>query len=173
MSKDSSSGGKIVLIVVGIGCGLMVLVAILGIVAAIAIPAFLKYKHKQNVTEVHANMQTLRTAGMVAYEDLGHLPKQCDEFIWTHESVPRGVEGSADANFDEGVWAQLQFRLDESTHYRYGYKTLCEQGQATAFIIVGEGDLDGDGMTSHFEQTCRLRNKEVVCEGLYTERELE
>jgi len=60
---------------------LMIVVAIVGILAAIAIPAYLDYTVKAKITEVSAAMDALATAASEYHASVGKFPDDADAYV--------------------------------------------------------------------------------------------
>lgn len=88
--------------------------------------------------------------------------------VWeytTHSSgVPKGERVMPDADWDEAVWREMRFSIEDPCYYRYTYRTGGVDKDAW-FEIVAEGDLDGDGKTSSISRKCEIEEKtlNVTC----------
>jgi type II secretory pathway pseudopilin PulG len=123
--------------------------AVLPILAAIAIPAFLGYMHKSKKTESEVQLRTLETKIKSYYNMKAELPPSAEAVL----PGPDGAGCSAttpDAkiekvgqsvwNADPG-WRALGFHIDENSYYSYHWtRTSPTSGFAEAV-----GDLDCDG----------------------------
>lgn len=158
---------------------LMIVVAIIGILAAVAIPAFLKYIRKSKTTEARTNIRKLYD-GELSYYDEEHverdgtmLPKNFISAGPTPDANP-GVDKRA-GNWTNAEWSALKFGSDSPV--LYSYETQAGgSGTTAAFTARAYGDLDGDGTSSLFERVASVDGAtgEVVGgAGLYTENDLE
>jgi type IV pilus assembly protein PilA len=142
---------------------LMIVVVILGILAAIAIPAFIKYVRNSKTSE--------------AKENLAYLFRESTTYF-AGERVARGVAGTAlGAQFPastgplpaacpagtrvlttgwntEATWNALKFSIADPHYYRYQYVSA-GTGTASQFTARAEGDLDGDTLLSTFERAAQ------------------
>ena len=120
---------------------LMIVVAIIGILAAVAIPAFMDYMKKSKKTE--ASLQ------------LNKLAKNLKVEYMTSQAFPKGsaplspdkpcCEGPNHKCFDAKVWQHptwqaLDFQIDEPHLFRYAYES-----NGKTFMVRAVGDLDCDG----------------------------
>jgi type IV pilus assembly protein PilA len=127
---------------------LMIVVAIIGILAAVAIPSFMDYIKKSKKTE--------------AALQLNKISKNAKSYYGTTSSYVVGVAaelpakastgccggGGKDANHclavpasfaGDDTWKALDFQIDEDSLFVYDYT-----GTATGFTALAVGDLDCD-----------------------------
>jgi len=126
---------------------LMIVVGIIGILAAIAIPNFLRYQLRTRVSETLTHMKGIASTEDAYYAEHG-----------TYVSVPTGVPASmvggtqrvpwpSGTRFDEIGWApeggvvfQYSVRADDPT----------SSGTLTRFTVETMADLDSDGRYSYY-----------------------
>jgi type IV pilus assembly protein PilA len=110
---------------------LMIVVAIIGILATIAIPNFLRYQAKAKQTEAKSNLVALHTA-QIAYfaENNGYI----DDF----NSIGFGVSGSSQRYFYKLGNASLGTLPPGCTDPN------ADNVSALAFTAVAVGNIDGD-----------------------------
>ena len=128
---------------------LTLVVVILGVVAAVAIPAFMKYMQRPDVTEPAVQLGKVSRAALRVYESTSAFP------IGTAATLPpAGCCGNpnnkclpvAKATWAaDPVWAALGFSIEEQTLFQYSYTGDAAQVTATA---VGDLDCDGARETS-------------------------
>jgi type IV pilus assembly protein PilA len=141
---------------------LMIVVAIIGILAAVAIPAFMKYIKKSKTTEARQFVKKIYDGARAYYMDQNYqrgsfntIPKQFPASAaagLTPSSPTACCEKCApDANlWTDETWVVLQFSVDDPHYYAYNYQL---SGAATVgpYTASAQGDLDCDGQTSTFE----------------------
>lgn len=140
---------------------LMIVVAIIGILAAVAIPAFLDYMKRSKSSEAGLNLNKIGKSSKRVFGEIGSfvaLPGAAQPAggggpglfcCGGHGSVTGGTipttvnnkcTAQPDAFKDGAGWAQLEFSVDEASQYVYSYV-----GDATAPTAYALGDVDCDG----------------------------
>ena len=153
---------------------LMIVVAIIGILAAVAIPAFLRYIKQSKTAEATANIEKI-AKGAIAYFEKNHLtgqgvnattrpkqfpgqadspdtktPNEITAFCLPDNSPKKGVPTEAafsfnDATTKEGkVWAALNFSISDPYQFQYRFQSA-GVGNGSTFTAGAHGDLDCDG----------------------------
>jgi Tfp pilus assembly protein PilE len=126
---------------------LMIVVAIIGILAAVAIPAFMDYMKRSKKTEASLQLNKIGKNAKRAYSETSsyvvgtaaQLPAKpgsggCCGGTNNHcGAVPASFAGDA-------TWKALDFQIDEASLFYYDYT-----GTATTFTAKATGDLDCDG----------------------------
>jgi type IV pilus assembly protein PilA len=107
---------------------LMIVVAIVGILAAIAIPNFIGMQKKAKTTEAKSNLGQIWTL-QEAYR------AENDTYV-----APSGALAAGTYDGTTG-WAELGFYPQGSTRYAYSVSSA----NATQFTAQASGDIDGDG----------------------------
>ncbi len=158
---------------------LMIVVAIIGILAAVAIPAFLKYIKKSKTTEARTNVRKIYD-GQIAYYNEEYVDQSgtilSKRFIAagpTPSSVP-SVNKTA-GNWGDANWSALKFGTDSPVLYRYT-ATQTGTGTQSRFTARAEGDLDGDQTTSLFERIGTVNSGTGEVDGgagLYSNQDIE
>jgi type IV pilus assembly protein PilA len=139
---------------------LMIVVAIIGILAAVAIPAFLDYMKRAKASEASLNLNKIGKNSKRAFGEVGSfvqgngapLPAGGGGGLYCCGGVG-GVTGGAtsttvnnkctaqpDAFKDGAGWQQLEFSVDEASQYIYSY-----QGDSASPSAYALGDVDCDG----------------------------
>ncbi len=125
---------------------LMIVVAIIGILAAIAIPNFLRFQLRSKTGEAKANLAAIRTAEESYFSEYGTYVAQVapDPAMPPTNLKRRWVVGTS---FDQLGWSP-----EGDVFFVYGVAVGAGAGPAGAgaFSAAAEGDLDFDGTTSDF-----------------------
>lgn len=144
-----------------IGLGLVTVPCVVGIAAALGIPAFIGFTRRSATAEARANLGGLSAGLRAACDDSGQLPAALAPTITP--SAERQV-----VTLDPG-WAALGFSLPDPSYYAYSI----ERPDATTALLVAEGDLDGDGVRSRFVITCTSTAGSCSCGQVVVTDELE
>jgi prepilin-type N-terminal cleavage/methylation domain-containing protein len=158
---------------------LMIVVAIIGILAAVAVPAFLKYVKKAKTTEATTNIQKIYLGARVYYMDRntpeGQIAADSPQFpTFDGTEAGPGAPLNSDINccaqpggtvekcapdaslWEEGgsggyAWKALKFSVDDPHYYAYAYQVQnVAGGIGSSFTAIAEGDLDCDTLRSRF-----------------------
>ena len=134
---------------------LMIVVAIIGILAAVAIPAFIKYIRRAKTSEVHESLDKIGT-GAKTYFQTEHVDPAtglplAKQFPASVAKTPAGNCSLAtgakcaggDAGWANASWQSLHFSLENAHYYNYEFATTGSDTTAK-FTITATGDLDGD-----------------------------
>jgi type IV pilus assembly protein PilA len=152
---------------------LMIVVAILGILAAVAIPAFLNYMRKAKTSEATLNIDRIYQGG-VTYFEAEHVPRGTSGTIlqhclpakadWTPDSTPSSQKYNAattetDWSSNE-TWKAIDFAMGDNHYYAYEFDNLAGTEPITAsgsaFNSSAMGNLDGDDVYSLFERAADI-----------------
>lgn len=157
---------------------LMIVVAIIGILAAVAIPAFINYMKRAKTSEATLNLKSI-AEGAISYHDThGSQMPDAAAIIPTGSSpseVPQELNKTVDDAFTaSNGWQQIGWKPHKAYLYRYEFTkadstTIGVLANATAY-----GDLDGDGTNSTFNRPLnRLESGMVKIDDLTIDKELE
>ncbi len=140
---------------------LMIVVAIVAILAAIAIPNYMGERYRVARTEAYTNIGALYS--------LEHAYSIENQTYITSAWVPSNIPGSTKSPWQTGSnFDKLGFAPKDRVFYRYGIGSgggwvaspadgsTLETPKAD-IIIQAEGDVDGDGATGQFYTTDELR----------------
>ena len=143
---------------------LMIVVAIIGVLAAVAIPAFMRYVAKSKTTEAVQSLRRLYEGSRSYYMDIGAARGTtgtlAPEFP-ASEPVTPAVSCCTNAGhkcppnptqWDSSTWNSLHFDLPDPHYFRYEYVSSGSETDA-AFTARAVGDLDCDTHFSTFEMT--------------------
>ena len=130
---------------------LMIVVAIIGILAAVAIPAFMDYMKRSKKTEASLQLNKIGKNSKRAYMESSQYVVGTTPFTPTPVVAGKGCCGGGGASPNhcaknpssftaDATWRALDFEIDEDTLFYYSYT-----GTATTYTAVAIGDLDCDG----------------------------
>ncbi len=150
---------------------LMIVVAIVGVLAVLAIYGVRRYVANAKGAEARAVVGQIGKAAIAQYEaetsDTGVVPLGVDSIATSHKLcdnstfVPGSVaqvsnrkyqSANTDWTGDRGVgWVCLKFNMDNPQYFQYKYTAQNLANSSTgAFVANAFGDLNGDGVTSVF-----------------------
>ncbi|HEY0993203.1 MAG TPA: prepilin-type N-terminal cleavage/methylation domain-containing protein [Kofleriaceae bacterium] len=125
---------------------LMIVVAIIGILAAVAIPAFMDYMKRSKKTEASLQLNKMGKNAKRVYSESSSF------VVGTAAQLPAKPGGggccggpnnhcaAVPASFAaDAIWKQLDFQIDEASLFYYDYT-----GAAATFTGKATGDLDCD-----------------------------
>jgi prepilin-type N-terminal cleavage/methylation domain-containing protein len=145
---------------------LMIVVAIIGLLAAIALPAFSRYVRKSRTVEAAAQLNRL-WLGSVSYYQADHMQQVASGAVSLPRQFPgptsEAIAGGAidccgqvgdkcpagDLGFEGPVWLALSFSLSEPFNYMPSYQSA-GVGPAATFTARSVGNLDCDAVRSSF-----------------------
>jgi prepilin-type N-terminal cleavage/methylation domain-containing protein len=138
---------------------LMVVVGILGVLAAIAIPVFIGSVRRSKAAEASQNLNTMFKLA-ASYMVQEHTEQTLSGNIATFCSVGTEPLSPAPAakkqHYDAGSNAQaMGFSVSDYVYFGYGFNSVGKCGwnpnEASIYTFSAQGDLDGDGIRSTFE----------------------
>jgi len=166
---------------------LMIVVAIIGILAAVAIPAFMKYIRRSKTVEATMNLRKLFDSS-VSYYYSDHTTSNGSildhQFPITNTWSPTINCGTATGGkcnpasvasvWRTSTWIALNFSVDDPFYYEYQYVST-GTGSSAAFSAEAQGDLDGDSTFSFFRRngSISVDNNVTGGAGLYSENDIE
>jgi prepilin-type N-terminal cleavage/methylation domain-containing protein len=170
---------------------LMIVVAILGILAAIAIPAFIGYIRRSKAGEVSANMNAIYKVAATVYGGKETaLGPGIDALVGDGCVVPDTTPEPAFPTPDkqkfvgsQPAWRLFQKPVSGFVYYSYWIESSatsangeCGHGPlADVYTFIANGDLDGDTELSTFELAVASDEENVLyhSRGLYIVDEIE
>ncbi len=162
---------------------LMIVVAIIGILAAVAIPAFLRYIKRSKTVEATMNVRRLYDSS-VSYYDEDHANQLGSiigaQFPTAQDVTPALTEVNnrkrdpSQADWTNASWEALNFSVSDPHFYAYQYDSQGTRVGST-FTASAFGDLDGDSEYSTFVRvgTVEPGNEIRGGAGLYQQNQLE
>lgn len=165
---------------------LMIVVAIIGILAAVAIPAFMKYIRRSKTSEATMNLRKLFDSS-IAYYNNEHTNRAGSilsrQFPVTKDFTPAATacNGGESKKFApnpalwaDATWQSLNFAIDDPWLYQYRYEAG-GTGVDSFFTAGAYGDLDCNNTISTFERSATVdaQNNINGGAGVYTKDELE
>jgi len=149
---------------------LMIVVAIIGVLAAVAIPGFMKYIKDSKTTEAKMNIKAI-SAGALSYFQTEHASDASGSNFYTkqfpNDQFCRSGSGGgtcvALANqpgamsagekkvgeFSGEPWISLNFQIVSPVYYNYGYQGV-GTGTATTFLVQASAALSTNTVDSCF-----------------------
>jgi type IV pilus assembly protein PilA len=170
---------------------LMIVVAIIGILAAVAIPAFMKYIRRSKTVEATMNVRKLFDSS-VSYFEGEHADKGGNSLAKMFPTAPTsqptpwggvvstccGQTGDKCApnatNFNDPTWSALNFSVDDPFYFGYQYNSAGTETGAN-FQAYAFGDLDCDKINSTYERSGSVMSDRSVSggSGLFSKNEIE
>jgi type IV pilus assembly protein PilA len=153
---------------------LMIVVAIVGVLAALAVYGVRKYVANAKTAEARNSLGQMAKDASAAYDKegmsgsvlpLGSSASASNTLCPTATPVPSTaaqIQGqkyqSSPAEWTTAAWQCLQFSMKDPQYYMYQY-VLTGTGNATgdSFTSMANGDLNGDGVLSTFTMSGTLQ----------------
>jgi type IV pilus assembly protein PilA len=169
---------------------LMVVVVILGVLAAIAIPSFIGYVRRARTSEAIQTLGTMYGAASALYV-AEHSGRQVSSTVVTAcVAEPNSLSPSNPTSFKQAFtggagFEELAFKMPDFVYYGYGFTSIGNAGGITCFAnsaslnevytFYARGDLDADGARSTFELSVGSNgaNQLYHARGMYVANEME
>ena len=150
---------------------LMIVVAIVGVLAALAVYGVNKYVTNAKTTEARSNVARMAKDATTAYA----RPKMDGEVLAAQDTseasrslcasaantVPAAIAAVRGAKYQSSPtewggdqstgWECLQFSMSDPQMYMYNYTATGASAADDDFVAEAQGDLDGDGVASTFQ----------------------
>jgi prepilin-type N-terminal cleavage/methylation domain-containing protein len=165
---------------------LMIVVSIIGILAATALPAFMKYVRRSKTTEAMMNIRKLYDSS-VAYYATEHAaqngaivakqfpnPQLATPNVGACCTAPGKKCAPNNALWRTGTWLALNFSVDDPFYYSYAYQSAGTDTTST-FTAGAYGDLNCNTRYSTYERTGSIDARRNVTggAGLYVANDIE
>lgn len=130
---------------------LMITVAIMGILAAVAIPTMMVFMHKGKQTEARLELDQMMKRLRLYHHEKGFLPPSATLFPTVSAcasstgKVPAMPQSAWDANLG---WKTIGFHVDEPGYYQYDWQVTNAVPFPNMGTALAIGDLDCDGLPS-------------------------
>jgi type IV pilus assembly protein PilA len=152
---------------------LMIVVVILGILAAVAIPAFTRYVKRSKTSEASGNIQKIYQGQLTYYQ--AATERSVTSFVNADTATPAAAPTAAKYTADvtrwstDANWTAIGFSLDSNHYYQY----VSPSPAATGFTVSANGDLDGDATLSTFSKAGTIVSGELQGDPIVITDELE
>ena len=139
---------------------LMIVVAILGILAAVAIPAFLEYMRKGKNSEAQVQLNRLSKSAKLFFVENSYFPDLVGAAIPGSVScVKISSTGWDDGNATvDSAWEQMEFVIPDSEHILFQYEYVPVAAPVVNFTAYARGDLNCDGTFLTWEAQGTIAN---------------
>ena len=162
---------------------LMIVVAILGILAALAIPAFIGYVRRSKTSEATGNLSSMFKSAasyMNAERQAQGIASSSSAYCTVGSDALTPSPGPNKQQYSAGANAQaLGFSIADYVYFGYGFSGSAACGwaanQGGVYTFFAQGDLDGDAIKSTFELAAGT-DKDVTlyhAKGFYIVNEIE
>jgi len=160
---------------------LMIVVALIGVLAAVAIPYFLHYTYQARTTEADITIKDIYIRARTYYAKeytppgaMAPVPRQfpdsspgpapaatCCLGLGLHKCAP------SKANWSAPTWQAMDFTIDKAHYYRYELVSD-NGGSPQSFTVYAYGDLDCNGVESTFYTSGHAEGLDVLGSGTVT-----
>lgn len=169
---------------------LMVVVVILGVLAAIAIPSFIGYVRRARTSEAVITLGGMYGSASALYV-AEHSGRQVTSTVVTAcVAEPNALSPAAPKSIKQAFtggpgFDELAFKMPDFVYYGYGFTSIGNPGGVTCFAnsssltkvytFYARGDLDDDGTKSTFELSVGSNgaNQLYHARGMYVSHEME
>jgi Tfp pilus assembly protein PilE len=132
----------------------MIVVSIIGILASVAIPAFMDYMKKSKRSEAELNLNLLFKSNKVNYVDHAAYVTTNAAATPAASCCTQNFNGRAQcaavpADWQgDPTWTTLDFEMAQPFYFQYAY-TGAANGRS--YTATADGDLDCDGVTVQYQ----------------------
>jgi type IV pilus assembly protein PilA len=132
---------------------LMIVVAIIGILAAIAIPNFVAMQLKAKRGEIPSNVDGIKTAQM-AYDAAFDGYVSCETAPREDSSLNKSlVDWTTNTGFTDIGW-----KPDGQVRGNYAVAAASSSTSAADMTVTGHSDVDADGTTAEYTATANINS---------------
>ena len=127
---------------------LMIVVALIGVLSAIAIPSFLTYQARSRRTEAYANLASVARSQKTYQATRGEFHDSINSFP---DPSPYGGLSASKMTWDsdsEDAFGALGWAPEGNVHYSYHTNTTENCSCTLCFTATAYGDVDGDNNPS-------------------------
>jgi type IV pilus assembly protein PilA len=138
---------------------LMIVVVILGILAAVAIPAFTRYVKRSKTAEATGNLAKIYQGEVSYYQASAERQTQATFINAAANPAAAPSSGKYAANvaaWNATGWREIGFTLDTGSYYQYS-----ASGGTDSFTANAIGNLDGDSSNSTFQRVGAAAGGEI------------
>ncbi len=134
---------------------LMIVVAIIGILAAVAIPAFMRYIKKSKSSEAKVSVAAMYTGFKTYFENNSAFPGSAGTYGPSPALGTTCVSGVSTklapnaALWTATPWVDMNFEVNDAQLYMYSYTVAASSASATA---IAQGDLNCNATYATFKQ---------------------
>ena len=126
---------------------LMIVVAIIGILAAIAIPNFLRFQLKARSSEGKVNLSAIRTAETSYMSEFGLFIAA----VGAPAAVPGATKGAFPAVGSAGGFDTIGWRPEGMVYFQYAVALpVAGAGVSPGFTATAVADIDGDAVNQEW-----------------------
>jgi type IV pilus assembly protein PilA len=163
---------------------LMIVVAILGILAALAIPAFIGYVRRSKTAEATGNLNSLFKSA-ASYFSAERTPQGMTAntsaycLVASDSLTPANPGATKDKYLASASATALGFAIADFVYYGYQITSsgaACNNSALTqVYTLTAQGDLDGDNSNSTFELAVQVDSDMTLyhARGFYIDKEIE
>lgn len=150
----------------------MIIVVIMSVLAAVAVPTMIRYTKRARTSEAFANVARIYAA-QLSYRDESHGHGLSQNFVSapaTPNTPPRSAKYAADLSrwTSSPAWVALGFGLDSGHYFQYA-----SPASATSFEVRALGDFDNDGVFATYSRTGQLIEGEISASNIAITLDLE
>ncbi len=129
----------------------LILVSVVGVLSAVAIPAFMKYMKKSKTAEASQFLKKMSDAARAHYAVNGSFPASVGPTPPKGSCCASGEKCDPDPKaWQHKTWQALDFAMKDPHYYSYEFKSGTDKDGVKNFTASAYGDLDCDGDFSTF-----------------------